>query len=77
MEMLKENSGSSSMRIAFMITVINGNVIGLVGALYSIAKHGRVPEGLGILVASVLGAAFIGKGGQKFAESMKNANINN
>lgn len=71
MEMLNENSKQSSMRAAFIITVINGNLIGLAGAIYSIYKTGSIAEGLGVLVGTILGAAFVGKGGQKFAEKLK------
>ena len=56
------------MRKAFLITIVNANVIALGGAIYSIYRTGKVAEGLGLLVIGLLGTAFGGKTGQKFAE---------
>jgi len=65
MEIIKDKDGvPSSMRVAFVVTVINANLIAIGGVLYGIYKVGSVPEGLAMLVTGLLGTAFAGKAAQ-------------
>lgn len=63
---------NNTMRKAFILTVVNANVLAAGGAIFSIWKTGRVSEGLGVLVIGLLGAAFGGKAFQKQAEVKTN-----
>ena len=65
---LDEGSGRSIMRAGFLACIITACLVSIIAVVSWATSDNKDITGIALLVGSLLGTAFVGKGVQKFAE---------